>query len=102
MNVAVDELVEPYREGTPTHRGEAWRAAFNRTTLFGPLEEHVFANEQVLDADGLAARIGSISFIAALPEPERAEVLARVRELAAAGPVTIPYRTEVHICERLR
>ena len=49
-------LIEPYRMGTPTHRGDAWRAAFEGTTLFGPLEEHVFANEQVLDADGLAAR----------------------------------------------
>ena len=61
--------------GTPTHRGDAWRPAFERTTLFGPLEEHVFASEQVLDADGLAARICSISFIARLPEPERAGVL---------------------------
>ena len=72
VNVAIDDLVEPYRRGTPTHRGEAWRTAFERTTLFGPLEEHVFDNEQVLDADGLAARICSISFIAALPEAERA------------------------------
>jgi SAM-dependent methyltransferase len=101
VNLAIDALVDPYRAGTPTHRGEAWRAAFDRTSLFGPLEEHVFANEQVLDADGLAARICSISFIASLPEPERAALLARARELTAAGPVTVPYRTEVHLCERL-
>jgi SAM-dependent methyltransferase len=101
VNVAIDEVVDPYREGTPTHRGEAWRAAFERANLFGPLEEHVFANEQVLDEEGLAARIGSISFIASLPEAERAGVLARIRRLAAAGPVTLPYRTEVLVCERL-
>jgi SAM-dependent methyltransferase len=100
VNLAIDEVVDPHREGTPTHRGEGWRAAFERTNLFGPLEEHVFANEQVLDADGLAARIGSISFIASLPEAERAGVLARIRQLAAAGPVTLPYRTEVQVCER--
>ena len=101
VNVAIDEIVDPYREDTPTHRGDAWRAAFERTTLFGPLEEHDFANEQVLDEAGLAARIGSISFIASLPEPDRAGVLARVRELAAAGTVTLPYRTEVLVCERI-
>jgi SAM-dependent methyltransferase len=100
VNVAIDEIVAPYRADTPAHGDDAWRAAFERTTLFGPLEEHVFANEQVLDADGLAARIGSISFIACLPELERAGVLARARELADAGPVTVPYRTEVHLCER--
>jgi SAM-dependent methyltransferase len=99
VNGAIEDLIEPYRMGTPTHRGDAWRAAFERTTLFGPLEEHVFPNEQVLDADGLAARICSISFIARLPEGERAGLLARIRELTADGPVTVPYRTEVHVCD---
>jgi SAM-dependent methyltransferase len=98
VNRAIEDLVEPYRMGTPTHRGDAWRAAFEETTLFGPLETHVFANEQVLDGDGLAARICSISFIARLPEAERAGLLARARALTAAGPVSVPYRTEVHVC----
>ena len=98
VNRAIDGLIEPYRMGTPTLRGDAWRAAFDRTSLFGPLSEHVFENEQVLDADGLAARICSISFIARLPEPERAGLLARARELTAGGPVTVPYRNEVHLC----
>jgi SAM-dependent methyltransferase len=98
VNRAIEDLVEPYRMGTPTHRGDAWRAAFEETTLFGPLETHVFANEQVLGGDGLAARICSISFIARLPEAERAGVLVRARALTAAGPVRVPYRTEVHVC----
>jgi SAM-dependent methyltransferase len=98
VNRAIEELIEPYRVGTPTHRGDAWRAAFERTSLFGPLEEHVSANKQVLDEDDLAARILSISFIARLPEPERAALLARARDLTAAGPVTVPYRTEVYVC----
>src|SRR3712207_6969438 len=45
-----------------------------RTRLFGRLEERVFDNTQVLDADGIEGRIGSISFVAALGEPERAAV----------------------------
>ena len=66
----------------------------------GPLEEHDFENEQVLDADGMADRIGSISFIASLPEEDRARVLADARALAAGGPVSVPYRTEVHVSAR--
>jgi SAM-dependent methyltransferase len=101
VNVAIEQLVEPYRSGTPTHAGDAWRAAFERTELFGPLEEHVFPSEQVLDEDGLAARICSISFIACLPQIERARVLARARELVSTGRITIPYRTELHVSDRL-
>lgn len=100
VNVALDAIVDPHRRGAPTHRGEAWRAAFGRTTLFGPLDEHVYANEQTLDADGLEARVGSISFIASLPEDERARVIARARALAEHGPVRVPYRTEVLVCDR--
>jgi SAM-dependent methyltransferase len=100
VNRAISELVEPYRAGTPTHRGDAWRAAFDRTTLFGPLEEHVFPNEQQLDADGLEARVMSISFIAALPGDERARVADAARALATAGPVRLPYRTEVYLARR--
>jgi len=101
VNEAIEALLRPHRLGTPTHSGDAWRAAFERTGLFGPLEEHVFASEQVLDEDGLAARISSISFIARLPEAERAGLLARARDLTAGGPVTVPYRTEVQVAARL-
>ena len=100
VNVAIDELLAPHRAGMPTHRADAWRAAFDRTKLFGPLEESVFGNEQRLDAAGLEARVGSISYIAALEAPERERVLERARALAGEGSVTVPYRTEVHVCRR--
>jgi SAM-dependent methyltransferase len=100
VNRAIEALLEPYRGNTPTHRGDAWRRAFEGTDLFGPLEEQVFANEQVLDEDGLAARICSISFIACLPEIHRARLLVRVRDLSRGGEVVIPYRTEVFVGRR--
>ena len=99
VNQAIEELLEPYRGDTPTHRGDSWRRAFDDTDLFGPLEEHIFANEQVLDEDGLAARICSISFIACLPEVERARLLVRARDLTRDGEVVVPYRTEVYLCD---
>jgi SAM-dependent methyltransferase len=100
VNVAIDELVDPHRADVPTHRTEEWRTAFDRTSLFVPLSEHEVPNEQRLDADGMAARVGSISFIAALDEPERNRVLERARAIAGPGTVTVPHRTEVLMWRR--
>src|SRR3954451_8153455 len=101
VNRAIEGRVGPYRADTPSHRGSRWRAAFAHTALFGPLAEEMFDNVLEQDADGLEARVGSISFIAALPEGERASVLERARAIAGPGVVTIPYRTELHTCRRL-
>jgi SAM-dependent methyltransferase len=100
VNEAIEAILEPHRAEVPTHRWDNWRATFESTALFGPLEEHVFPSEQRLDAEGMADRIGSISFIASLPDEERAEAVRRARALASEGPVTIPYRSEVQIAER--
>ena len=101
VNRTIDDLVDPFRGEVPTHRTESWRAAFGRQTQFGPLEEHVFENSQELDADGLEARVASISFIASLDPAERAPVLERARAIAGTGAVRVPYRTELDVCRRL-
>jgi SAM-dependent methyltransferase len=101
LSRALDELMAPYRPDARGHRGDDWRAAFERTALFGPLEERRFANDQSVDADGLADRFGSVSYIAALDEGRRAEFLAAVRALAGTGRVTVRYETEVQVCERV-
>jgi SAM-dependent methyltransferase len=101
LNQAIEELIAPYRGDTSALHTGAWRVAFERTDLFGPLEERVFPNEQSLDADGLADRIGSISFIAQLDEKERTKVLRAVRALSGGAGVTIPHDTEVQVADRL-
>jgi SAM-dependent methyltransferase len=100
VHAAIEALVAPYRGGAPAHQSGAWRAALDATTLFGPLEERTFAHAQVMDADALADRVGSTSVIAALDDDPRAEVLAAVRALAAAGPVRLPYVSEIFACDR--
>jgi SAM-dependent methyltransferase len=100
VNRALDSLLEPYRGDVPTHRGDDWRAAFERTSLFALLAERDFPNEQRLDADGMAARVGSISFVAALDAPERERVVERARAIAGEGTVNVPYRTEVLLWRR--
>jgi hypothetical protein len=101
VNRAIDAILDPHRGDVPGIRRDAWRAAFERTALFGPLEEHVFPNEQVLDADGLADRIGSISFIASLPDEPRTRAVAAARAIAADGPVRVPYVAEAQVCRRI-
>jgi SAM-dependent methyltransferase len=100
VHAAIDELIGPYRGDVPSHGSGAWRTAFDRTQLFGAVEEHVFPNSQELDADGLAARVGSTSFIAALAPQARDRVLGRVRALAGDRTVTLPYRTDVQLWRR--
>ena len=98
INRAIGELLAPYGGAVPTHRGDAWRAAFERTDLFGPLDERAFEHSQELDAAGMEARVGSVSFIASLDPDERSGVLARARALAGDGEVSVPYRTDVQVC----
>jgi SAM-dependent methyltransferase len=89
-------LMAPYRREAPDYASDAWRAAFTDTAPFALAAEHRIPSVQRLDADGLADRVLSISFMAALPAHERDAVEARVRELAAE-PVELRYRTELFV-----
>ena len=100
LNQAIDELIAPYRGHTSTFHTGAWRVAFERTNLFGLFEERVFPNEQSLDADRLADRIASVSFIAALDEKEQTKVVRAARALAGPAGVTIRHDTEVQVTDR--
>jgi SAM-dependent methyltransferase len=97
VNRAIEAIVEPYRGDTPSHRGQPWREALEGSDLFGPIEERCFDNPHRLDAEGLAYRVASTSFIASLPRDERERALAAARALAADGPVTLGQRTDVHV-----
>jgi SAM-dependent methyltransferase len=99
MQAALDDLVKRYRYETAKERVQRWRAAFAETTLFTPLRERDFRMVQELDADGLVDRIGSTSFVAALPDEERLPFLDEVRALAPSdGRVLLTYRTGVYTC----
>jgi SAM-dependent methyltransferase len=98
----LSELIEPYRGDVPSYGSKAWRAPFEGTALFTPLAERHFAHAHVTDREGLASRIASISFISALPDPQRGRVLDAVRALAGDGEtVALLYRTDVYWCERV-
>ena len=100
VTAAVEEIIGPHRGHAPHHGTGRWRDAFDATALFGPLEERNFSNSQEADADLLAMRFGSVSFVASLPDEERQDVIDRLRALAADGPVALTYVTEVFTCRR--
>jgi SAM-dependent methyltransferase len=93
--VTISQIMEPYRAHEPAHRTGEWRGVLAASSLFEPAGDLSVPNEQVLDADGIADRVGSVSFIAKLSTEERAQVLRQARALADAGPVTLRYVTEV-------
>jgi SAM-dependent methyltransferase len=92
LNIAIRELIEPYRGDAPTHRNRPWKDA-----LGTPDEEREFDNPQHVEVGALGERVASISFISRLPDAQRAEVTAKVRDLAGGRPVTIPQRTQVQL-----
>jgi SAM-dependent methyltransferase len=101
------EIMAPHRGDAPRAPGGAWRAAFERTQLFGPLEHAEFRFDHELSPDGVVARVASVSFISALQQDQRAAVLDDVRELLATHPdtrgratVVLPHRTDVFWCSR--
>ena len=91
----ISEILLPFRGDVPSERDSNWRSVLERHALFGPIEEHHVPSAQELDGAALEDRFGSVSFIAALPDTQRTEVLGRVRALAGAGTVRLRYRTSV-------
>ena len=98
------------REGDwPRYRSGAWRDGFDGARdLFRPLEEAHFHHAHELSPEGVADRIASVSFIAALPEPARTAVREEVRGVLAVHPDTagrdelaLAYRTDVFTWERV-
>lgn len=74
---------------------------------FTPLEHRRFPNPQMTTLDDVVARAASTSFVAALPEGERARTLEDVRALLVAHPdvpetgeFVFPHDTDVYWCRR--
>ncbi|AKT38670.1 class I SAM-dependent methyltransferase [Chondromyces crocatus] len=107
----LSEILDRHGREAPHYRGFAWRADLSTSPLFEPVAEREVSHTQELDAEGLAERAASISYIAALPTAERLAVLREVRQLAAEHPdlrgrptFAFPYRTVVAIyaCRTMR
>jgi SAM-dependent methyltransferase len=98
----LSELLKRHQSTAPRKRWGDWREAFERTVLFSPLEERRFEHRQEGDVETMLARVGSISFIAALSDEKRAAFMEEVRALVEphGSPLVMHYSTEVYWCRR--
>ena len=103
----VDEfraLTQPHRRaaGPFPAEGETWRDALKRSGLFAPLQSAEFAHVHHVPPDAFVALVASWSWIANLPDEQRAGLLEQVGALASDRPqLSLRYRTEVHWTRRL-
>lgn len=95
------------REEAPVARDHEWRDPFEATAQFEPLTLEKFETVQRLDAEALVDRALSVSYIAKLPDDERARVVDEVKELVASEPalrdrplILFPYVTELYWTRR--
>jgi SAM-dependent methyltransferase len=94
---AIDEITEPLRGDTPSQARGAWRTELERPSLFALAAKFEVGFELEVDAELAVDRIGSVSFIAALEDPRREQVLERVRRLAVEHPEPWAYVTEMYV-----
>lgn len=100
-------LVHEHVKGAPQQLTSPWAQRLAETRLFTALQQRTFPHVVHSDVDTLLARVASVSYIAALDEPERERVLAAVREVVANDPLTrgrselaMPYTAHVAWCQR--
>lgn len=98
----LNELIDGAASGQPRFKDHGWRAAFDLTALFEPLETASFSYVQRADVETIVDRVASISYVAAMPDGRREVVLDAVRDLVATDPETagakivgLPYRADV-------
>jgi SAM-dependent methyltransferase len=101
----LDALIEPHRGDAPTHRTGAWRDAVAASPVYELRESREWRWVQRMTAGLLVDRVASISFVAAMPDDERAALLADVQRLAIAvsgsddpqAPLDQPYVAGLHV-----
>jgi SAM-dependent methyltransferase len=101
----MQEMVHAYAGDAPRAATTRWPEQLGATGLFGALSERTFPHIVSGDLDALTARVSSVSYISALDDPERENLLRRVRALVATHPETrdldrlpMPYTTRVAWC----
>lgn len=104
---ALSDITNRYEGDTPRYRTGAWRHALPAPGLALIDERHVRSSHVGTAEDVVVKRTLSVSFIAALPDNERAEVEREVRkliaqtpELADGKPVSFPYETSMYAYRR--
>ncbi len=97
-------LVASSRPEHPNFDGRPWQEFVRDADgLAEPWQVRVTASIPV-DPEGVLAHMASISWIAGLPEPQRTDLLARMRTLIQSGttPEQLPLHVEIGLTKRVR
>jgi SAM-dependent methyltransferase len=97
----VRDLLDRHKGDTPRHSDDRWRQGIDASGLFAPIELRLFDHAQQLPREEAVETYGSRSYVAAMPEGERAALLREVAAILPDEPmVTIPYTTQVYWTRR--
>jgi SAM-dependent methyltransferase len=103
---ALEALMAPLQGDTPSGVTGEWRHALVDTTTGGPrfIPDAQFrvAWRQAVDVEGVADRVASVSFVAALDDAPRQRLLEEVRTEARRypAPLALPYTAEIFCYRR--
>ncbi|WP_296187092.1 class I SAM-dependent methyltransferase [Pseudomonas sp. UBA1879] len=104
----ITRIITPYEGDTPRFHTGQWRLPFNGPHFAAP-ELSCFTYGHVGPAETVIMnRFLSVSFIAALPDAEKAVVAEQLRDLIKTHPalrgrdsIEFPYQTQAYLCRRL-
>ena len=106
----INELMNRLAGDAPRFRStdRSWRHPIDEHPAFEELHEAAFDNPVPgVDLETMRARVSSTSYVSALPDDEREDVLAEVERIVRDGPMrdegetfTDRYRTELFWCRR--
>ena len=96
----LERRLRELRDDHPGFAGEQGRDGVARHGGFSDWEHSSVSFIHRTDRDGRLALLASASFVAALPEPERDELLAQAAEQLPDGAVDLEYRAELWIARR--
>jgi SAM-dependent methyltransferase len=96
---ALSEILEPLRGETPDRTRRDWGILLIDSGLFERVDRRLFPHEQLVDEDGLVARVLSVTFVGLLSDAERHDVGQEVRAIARATeqPIRLTYTTELFV-----
>jgi SAM-dependent methyltransferase len=102
----LDRIMAPLRSDTPSGTSGEWRRALEAphggSPRFIPVAQLHTPWRQPIDVDGVAGRVASVSFVAAMDSSARQELLEEVRNEARRypPPLTLPHTAEVFCYRR--
>ncbi|MEB0077707.1 methyltransferase domain-containing protein [Pseudomonas sp. CCI3.2] len=105
---AITDIITPYESDTPRFHTGNWRLPFNGRYFSAPEVTCLNYSHTGTAETVIMDRFLSVSFIAALPSQEKAQVAEQLRSLIATHPalrgrdtIEFPYQTQAYRCQRL-